>query len=73
MPCHADFKLPPSLCPCRPSLPLSCAPTREGLVLDSTVLGGTFTPSLSLGGGVVRNFFLQDRMQRQDLKQDVAL
>ena len=42
-------------------------PTREGVVLDSTVLGGTFTPSLSLGGGVVRNFFLQDRTQRQDL------
>ena len=37
------------------------------MVLDSTVLGGTFTPSLSLGGGVVRNFFLQDRTQRQDL------
>ena len=36
-------------------------------MLDSTVLGGTFTPSLSLGGGVVRNFFLQDRTQRQDL------
>ena len=37
------------------------------MVLDSTVLGGTFTPSLSLGGGVVRNFFLQDRTQREDL------
>ena len=58
--------LPPSR-PCRPSLPLSCAPTREGVVLDSAVLGGTFTPSLSLGGGVVRNFFLQDRTQRQDI------
>ena len=44
-----------------------CAPTREGLVLDSTVLGGTFTPSLSLGAGVVRNLFLQDRTQREDL------
>ena len=37
------------------------------MVLDSTVLGGTFTPSLSLGRGVVRNFVLQDRTQRQDL------
>ena len=37
------------------------------MVLDSTVLGGTFTPSLSLGGGVVRNFFLPDRTQHQDL------
>ena len=36
-------------------------------MLDSTVLGGTFTPSLSLGGGVVRNFFLPDRTQHQDL------
>ena len=36
------------------------------MVLDSTVLGGTFTASLSLGGGVERNFFLQDRTQRQD-------
>ena len=36
-------------------------------MLDSTVLGGTFTPSLSLGAGVVRNFFLQDRTQREDL------
>ena len=54
-----------------PSPPLpqkhTMAPTREGVVLDSTVLGGTFTPSLSLGGGVVRNFLLQDRTQRQDL------
>ena len=54
-----------------PSPPLpqkhTMAPTREGLVLDSTVLGGTSTPSLSLGGGVMRNFFLQDRTQRQDL------
>ena len=54
-----------------PSPPLpqkhTMAPKREGVVLDSTVLGGTFTPSLSLGGGVVRNFFLQDRTQRQDL------
>ena len=31
------------------------------------MLGGTFTPSLSLGGGVVRNFFPQDRTQRQDI------
>ena len=37
-------------------------------MLDSTVLGGTFTASLSLGGGVVRNFFSQDRTQRQDLQ-----
>ena len=54
-----------------PSPPLpqkhTMAPKREGVVLDSTVLGGTSTPSLSLGGGVVRNFFLQDRTQRQDL------
>ena len=54
-----------------PSPPLpqkhTMAPKREGVVLDSTVLGGTFTPSLSLGAGVVRNFFLQDRTQRPDL------
>ena len=31
------------------------------------MLGGTFTASLSLGGGVVRNFFLPDRTQHQDL------